>query len=371
MRKNTQWLLIITGCVTFMLACFCADNQPEQEYYDEYYEVLIRQEDGGNTDLGYYVVSPKPQLPLVIGSRQAYSIKNWEDDALEEVEELAIEVDAGVGTPTHLEPTKEGAYTIKITGKAFPNNIDRVDERISDNFNVDVVTPKRTVIEGLCASKTLAKGMEQHVSVRFVYDDQEDARAYGQGFYPFDYDTNELTIAKEPSKHTIRTMNVHVTDSVGQTVLMRDQLDNDRQVTFDVTTSTSILTGELLPLEEYAARTNNPSKQRVLLRVTLEDRSQICPHNFQLKSTTPGICITQSEHDTDEENNPINRRWFIKGRALGVCQLEITVDGLDGTITEQIMINKRADRKTETRTRRVPVPNIGRGGGGSGGADYD
>ena len=386
MKKNTQWMLLVTACVTFMLACFCADGQRAVEMED--YEVEIRQEDGGNTDRGYYVVLPKPKLPLVIGSHQPFDVNNWEDDGLVGAFDLEVGIDTNLGGTSnnwggdgYFEPKVEGVFTVNISGLAYINHVDRRDELVEDTFSVRAVQPKRVVIDGLCASKVLAKNTSQFVSVRFAYDDQAEALAYGKGYYPFGFDPAEVSIVtdKKAHAHTIRTMHLTVSDAVGPTVTLTDKLDNARPIVFNITEAKTIERGQLVPMEEYASKTNNPSHQRLILQATLDDGSQVCPEDYQVKTLTPQICKVVSEYDllrdpskgdTDPERFvEANRRWFVVGLVEGVCQLEAIISGFEGVVTQELMIDKRAERTIEVRQREKPTQSTG--GGGSSDYDFD
>ena len=96
-----------------------------------------------------------------------------------------------------------------VKGKAFQENNDY--QVVEDTIDVRVVEPKRVVINGLCASKVLATDTSQFVSVRFAYDDQKDALAYGKGYYPLNFDASVVKIPLDDPKtlrylHTAHTM---------------------------------------------------------------------------------------------------------------------------------------------------------------------
>lgn len=392
MKKNTQWMLVITGCVTFMLACFCAETQPEEEpdqYTIEEYTVTFGKEDGGNTDKGYYVVSPMPRLPIVVGSRQAYTIRNWEDSAFYDVSSLEIKIDPRLGDNEVLEPTEEGLYTIGIEGQAFSSNVDRKDELIADEFAVKVVKAQKTIVDGHCASKDLAKGMAQFISVRFAYDDQENTLAYGQGYYPLSYIPSEVHIQTitgtkrdKVFMHTISDMHVTISEDVGETITMYDRLDDRRPIVFKTTESKTLTGGQIIALEEYDTRLTNPSDRRLLLQAKLDDGSQICPHDYQLRSKTPEVCrifekanyfyeISDDWTMYDEARKVIHRKWFLNGLQAGQCILEATIDGFEGTVSTTFDIDARPERTSETRLRKVLVPKPSRSGGSGGGSGFD
>lgn len=102
MKKDTQWMLIVTALLTFALACICADQAVEMEDY----EFEVRAQDGGNTNKGYYVVAPKPLLPLVIGSKESYTVKDWEDESGAFLRDIDIIIDEGLGNTSSFSPTK-------------------------------------------------------------------------------------------------------------------------------------------------------------------------------------------------------------------------------------------------------------------------
>lgn len=337
-QLTTRGLLMVM--VVLMLACFMPENVVELVDY----EVDVTKQDGGNTDQGYYWVLPRPVMPIVLGSAYVYGLSDWEVTGPNPKTSVDVQMDLALGYCTTINPTKLGKYTVSLTGQAFQSN-DRWMP-VTDTFDVEVVEPKRVVIDGFCASKVLVKGTSQQVSIRFDFDDPGGRLAYGKRYYPLGFDASLVDIPafdRANDVHTIRTMYINVDKNVDDTVTLFDQLDGDRPVVFTTTDVRAIKDGKLLVLPEYISRSNNPGIQSVLLQVELGDGSLVCPGDYTLFSHTEEVCTV--------DKNRYGKQWIVRSFKQGTCKVEATADGFKGTVIQEFIIDPDPITTTEIRQR--------------------
>lgn len=144
-------------------------------------------------------------------------------------------------------------------------------DSIKDSFDVTAVQPQCVVVDGLCDSKTLVRGLNQFVSIRFGYDDQADKLAYGKGHYPLGAPRKLFRILDDG--HNIRMMAVYVDRIAPEELVVTDQLNDNQPIVFESVEASRIKSAKVVLLPEYGNIKQASVFSRVILQATLEDGS--------------------------------------------------------------------------------------------------